>query len=428
MKTLKVTLKQHTPLIHFQHTENGATLRASEVKPKLDRFIIEKLGGGSYDNVKDQVKDTYPQLFIPKEGVFALNYKLTIKAFGEKVEYLISSYLKKDEKETLDDNCILYISNSPYFAQENENKAVIKNRNEWGNISRKGILYDGAELIFLAKDEVADSSGKNIIDIINKYIQSFFVITNFGTRQDKGFGSFTIFNDEESEIDNILKKEFSFCYKSKKEYSGYKNVKKSEKCKPDFNLLFNKISTVYRKIRSGSSFQKYEKSSLMEYYDEEKIRWEKKYFKQQIKGRFKNGKGEIYRLKDFHKKTKYNDQGTPKFVRAVLGLPGQYEFILENPPLNDSKNKLIVTVDGGEEVKRYKSPITFKVINGYIYIIGDSVNPEMLNKKFNFFVNIDKDDNYKNVSIGSLYTPSTFNLKDFMAYAMKLQNNYIKLK
>lgn len=166
----------------------------------------------------------------------------------------------------------------------------------------------------------------------------------------------------------------------------------------------------------------------MEYYDEKEIRWEKKYFKQQITGKFKNNRGETYRLKDFHRKVKYNNQGTPRFVRAVLGLPGQYEFILENPPLNDPKNKLIVTVDGGEEIKRYKSPITFKVINGYIYIIGNSVNPEILNKKFKFFVNIDKDNNYKNVSIGSLYTPSTFNLKDFMAYAMKSQNNYIKLK
>lgn len=423
MKTLKVTLKQHTPLIHFQHYEKGATLRASEVKPKLDRFIIEKLGGGNYENVKKQVKNTYPKLFIPKEGVFALNYKLKIKEFGEKVEYLISSYLKKDEKEILDNKNILYISNSPYFAQESENKAIIRNQYKWSDIPRKGILYDGAELIFLAKDEVADSSGENIIDIINKYIQSFFVITNFGTRQDKGFGSFTVSNNGESEIDNILKKEFSFCYKSKKNYDRY-----DEESKPDFNLLFNKISAVYRKIRSGSSFQKYEKSSLMEYYDEKEIRWEKKYFKQQIIGKFKNNRGEIYRLKDFHRKVKYNNQGTPRFVRAVLGLPGQYEFILENPPLNDSKNKLIVTVDGGEEVKRYKSPITFKVINGYIYIIGDSVNPEILNKKFNFFVNIDKDDKYKNVSIGSLYTPSTFNLKDFMAYAMKPQNNYIKLK
>lgn len=421
MKTLKVTLKQHTPLIHFQHKEYGATLRASEVKPKLDRFIIEKLGGGNYDNVKNQVQRTYPQLFIPKDGVFALDYKLKIKAFGNRNEYLISSYIKKEGKGTLDKYNILYIANSPYFAQENENKAVIKNRDEWDKIPRKGILYDGAELIFLAKDEVADSSEKkiNIIDIIKKYIQSFFVITNFGTRQDKGFGSFTISNDKESEIENILKEEVAFCYKSKDNY------KKNDK--PDFNLLFNEISAVYRKIKSGTILPKYEKSSLMEYYDEKKIRWEKKYFKQQIIGKFKNAKGVVYRLKDFHRKAKYNDEGMYKFVRAVLGLPGQYEFILENPPMNDSKNKLVVTVDGGEEVKRYKSPLTFKVINGYIYIIGDTVNPEILDREFKFYVNIDKEE-YKDKPIGALYTPSTFNLDSFMRDAMKTQNNYIKLK
>lgn len=49
MKTLKVTLKQHTPLIHFQHDQYGATLRASEVKPKLDKFILERLGDGNYE-------------------------------------------------------------------------------------------------------------------------------------------------------------------------------------------------------------------------------------------------------------------------------------------------------------------------------------------------------------------------------------------
>ena len=157
MKTLKVTLKQHTPLIHFQHSEEGATLRSSEVKPKLDRFIIEKLGGGNYENVKNLVKKTYTQLFIPKDGIFALDYKLKIKALGNKNEYLISSYIKKEGKETLDKYNILYIANSPYFAQENENKKVIKYRDEWDNIPRKGLLYDGAELIFLAKDKVVDS-------------------------------------------------------------------------------------------------------------------------------------------------------------------------------------------------------------------------------------------------------------------------------
>ena len=40
---IQFTLRQHTPIIHFQHHQDGATLRASEVKPKLDKFLIEKL-------------------------------------------------------------------------------------------------------------------------------------------------------------------------------------------------------------------------------------------------------------------------------------------------------------------------------------------------------------------------------------------------
>ena len=40
---LELKLRAQTPLIHFQHAQVGATLRASEVKPKLDKFIIGKL-------------------------------------------------------------------------------------------------------------------------------------------------------------------------------------------------------------------------------------------------------------------------------------------------------------------------------------------------------------------------------------------------
>ena len=43
MFQLTFTLKQHTPIIHFQHDQAGATLRATELKPKLDRFIMHKL-------------------------------------------------------------------------------------------------------------------------------------------------------------------------------------------------------------------------------------------------------------------------------------------------------------------------------------------------------------------------------------------------
>lgn len=49
MKTLKVTLKQHTPLIHFQHDQYGATLRASEFKPRFDKYLTQTIERGNYD-------------------------------------------------------------------------------------------------------------------------------------------------------------------------------------------------------------------------------------------------------------------------------------------------------------------------------------------------------------------------------------------
>ena len=42
MIKLKFSLKQITPMIHFQD-DDGATIRATELKPKLDRFILSWL-------------------------------------------------------------------------------------------------------------------------------------------------------------------------------------------------------------------------------------------------------------------------------------------------------------------------------------------------------------------------------------------------
>ena len=78
MHTLTVELEQHTPLIHFQHDQYGATLRASEVKPKLDKFILTKLGEGDYDTGKNIAKDR--GWLVGKGEHPALNYKIKIEA------------------------------------------------------------------------------------------------------------------------------------------------------------------------------------------------------------------------------------------------------------------------------------------------------------------------------------------------------------
>ena len=63
MNRLEIKLKQHTPLIHFQHDQEGATLRASEVKPKLDRFVLTRLGKDNYDEISGEEFDKVASLY-----------------------------------------------------------------------------------------------------------------------------------------------------------------------------------------------------------------------------------------------------------------------------------------------------------------------------------------------------------------------------
>lgn len=189
METLKVTLKQHTPLIHFQHDQYGATLRASEVKPKLDKYIVQKAFKNKFEDCRsylvgydpdrpDALKEKFAQ------GYRALNYKMRIEAKKEE-EYLVASSLGRNAKESLEKHKILFIDQSPYFAQEKENKSVVRDRCNWDKIRCKGIMYSDITVTVysLVKGALLES-------YVYEKIQSFFLSENFGNRQDKGFGCF----------------------------------------------------------------------------------------------------------------------------------------------------------------------------------------------------------------------------------------------
>ena len=97
MAILKLELKQHTPIIHFQHYQEGATLRASELKPKLDKFLIEKLKLTAVDDRGRIVpKREYLKWFNNKEKL-SLDYKVKIidndlKPRQRKVEIMPSTF------------------------------------------------------------------------------------------------------------------------------------------------------------------------------------------------------------------------------------------------------------------------------------------------------------------------------------------------
>ena len=419
MKTLTVKLKQHTPLIHFQHDQYGATLRASEVKPKLDKFILTKLGDGDYDKGCELAKSK--KWLVGKGEHNALNYKIKVIILdNNREEYLIASYLSENKAlPLLNKQNINYISPSPYFAQEKENGEIVKGKRKWDDIKCKGIKYDVVNIeIFSLTD--------SMIDFIARFIQSFFVCENFGSRQNKGFGSYTVdklvISEKEQKKqlnlqndEKLLKDNYTVCYKK-----VLKDI--------SLNNIFSTIVEDYKLLKSGKS-RPYAKSKLMLYGLESNKRWDKKFFKKQVNEEFDNEDGDPYVLLDKHNNMdrKKNNNESYYYLRALLGLAGQYEFLLENPPGDDNRNKLIISVDGGE-VERFKSPIFFKVINNILYLAANPISPEILNKQFNFYVNIQGDDGYENEQIDVLSTPSQFDLIGFLDFAMSDRTlNYKKV-
>lgn len=177
---LTVKLKQHTPLLHFQHGQKGATLRASEVKPKLDRYILTKLGEGDYDEGIDEAKKN--NWLIGKGEHPALNYKMGIEV--EKPRNVSMNVNQRDGLYTT--------GNYP----DNMNSLIMGNMG--GRPKDKVlnfVLYDEVNVIFIfigkEKEQITSLRSK-----IEQECVPFFAETNFGNRTSKGFGSFTVLGKE----------------------------------------------------------------------------------------------------------------------------------------------------------------------------------------------------------------------------------------
>lgn len=430
MHTLTVKLKQHTPLIHFQHDQYGATLRASEVKPKLDRFILAKL---SDDKRREGERAGWIKR---KNGKVWLDYKMRIEAEEKPNEYLICSLFSSGEILDAKGGNIKklpfkILKNTPYFAQENVNSGkedndsnpvfIIKGKNSnnkntyiyneeaWNSIGKKGVMWNGVKVIVC-------SMFSAIIEEIKKYLSEFFICNNFGTRSTKGFGSFTI-ADSSADIDSVLKNNFQFVYK--------KDVSKL-----DMNGIFSDIKKNYQIVKSGINYQGYTKSLLFCYAAdkmENNPRWEKRFFKRAVKGKLPNE----YRLLNKNKapicdssgNQSWDDKYDYKYVRAMLGVADKYEFLLEkncnyNGWKRDNKNKLVVKprING---VERCESPILIKVLGGAMYLVGNDVNKGVLNKDVKITYSIGEKSLSVSDDFETIKTPDVFSLKDFMAYAMK---------
>lgn len=432
MHKLEIKLKQHTPLIHFQHDQEGATLRASEVKPKLDRYIINKAFHDNFEECKEFLVGYNPD---PKKqddsiktlrskwnsGYRALNYKISIKRdeSSSKKEFLIASYIKDDSVKEIELLGISTLNGTPYFAQEKQNGEFSKapkyeKKRIWDNYDKKGVLE--------SRDIVINIVWFNTFTSWINEIQPFFISTNFGTRQSKGFGSFEVvemlFDNNiitKKPVEELLKQNFKFVYKKVLSNSTLAQI-------------FSTINDDYKLIKSGRT-RPYLKSKLMLYGGN--VGWDKKFIKEQIDDVYEDEKGEGYLLKckPQNKKENYRSCDEYKFFRALLGLAEHYEFLLENPPAGKPVNKLIVKISH-PDIKRYQSPLLFKVIGNNIYLVGNDVDSKLFSKHFELSVTIKGDKAWVNDKIEGIDTPDSFSLINFIRFAMRdnANLNYIQLK
>ena len=350
---LAFQLEAQSPMIHFQENQSGATLRASEMKPKLDRFLLRHMCQNQ--ELKKELhlsgeitetelcralrkNRTYKTMFADADHP-ALNYKVQITESGDTCESQKVD-LKKDYK--------IY----------------------YGNM-RRGILSDPCVTILCFHEYLRTQIEQNIL--------KFFLVTNFGGMQGKGFGSFiptvffenrqTLTMQQELLIADALKVE-SDCMleprgrRSKAPFQCYcirfaagadSSAESRQKINKD---IFETIKSFYGMMKTGAAGRE-----------------NQPYIYKYTASRFVNEKvwmRDPNRRLDF-KKT--------RFIKILLGFGTFIKF--------RNVKKTVTIKSSSNAIERLSSPIYFKVIKNVLFISAKEIPDEVFNHKFDFTAKTD---------------------------------------
>lgn len=383
----EVMLVQQTPLIHFRYYEKDACIRPSELKPKLDRFIFDLFGGLA--NLK-QVHQEWFVGYHPKEGTQkelkdALNYKMRITV-PDGAEKECSKQFENDLWRKVEKNPgmvaaanTLGVSGDPgcgnisklYFGNMASGRGT-----EWIAAAAKSyketIFYEEPVKITLV------CFVPELMGILRNVIADFFLMNNFGTRQNKGFGGFIVEEDTKKTAADIgdrmmqYSKQPVFCM-------SYNNV--------NIEKMFNDIATFYSLLKSGNNSRgEYHKAYIYKYY-KGKFTNEKRWMKAE-------GVSPNIVTTDRGFKEEPVVKGRVRYLRAMLGLPGKLEYASETKMNNrgetviDPRKKVVIDIkDRNKTVERFASPLLFKIVNNSVYIILHDIPTKMFGKNFDFTPN-----------------------------------------
>jgi len=355
--TVSFTLKQHTPLIHFQAEQMGATIRATELKPKLDRFLLEKIPNLPHRNSAN--------------GHNNLDYKVKIRALDIPKKFLYKTYIPKKDRSNKS------LKEGAYFG---DNYAILNKQVEIKFFSFK----------------------PDILNAIREYFVDFILTNNFGNRQNKGFGSFSVTQIDNKptnySVDDILLQYYPKIYKANSQQP------------------LKKILNDYQLLKSGKN-NPYEKSYLFQYMCNHQIRWEKRMIKEYMEEDF----NDIFKeLKYEHKPIeceRENSNFTYQYIRGLLGVAEYIEFLKTAP--KDKKDKIHIDITAqNRDIERFKSPITFKVVDNTIYVLATNDIP-IRGERFEFKIKGQKNRLNEYIEI-----PREFDIFDFLDFGLNQKLNY----
>ena len=347
-------LVQHTPLIHFQHSEPHACLRATEVKPKLDRFLIEQL------EKDDRFGDgRWKKWFVGDGSQQSFDYMMRITPNSEQVERTHSIERAIARAEHRPPNASLHEIHKNYFG----NMASGNNIQDTIRETFKESLFYKDGLTLTIRCFIPE-----LLTFIDEHIRGFFMMHNFGTRQRKGFGSFTVDISTEPNAPKGFDLVGKYC-------------PNAYYCKLDNDVnadaLLDAVWVISAFLRSGFNRGEgnYVRGFVFRYFQREKnpLANDKAFVKQNV---LHNVYNEATRGEHIHP---YGNNVRYRYVRGLLGTNENSRFC--RAP-NAHTAVYDIYTHSAEGIERFPSPLLFKPIGKFIFILPQKMPDKIFGSEF----------------------------------------------
>lgn len=375
-------LQQITPMIHFQHSQLGAVLRPTQVKPLLDRFLTQEL--------RREGKELPAQWLLPdnsasKDAPPSLSYKMTITATCKPRQTTERARLLSGDDPAMQAarNALPQMTGAPlrmpgtYFANMPLQSLPRAERIDW-------ILHNVREAILFPEPLCMTIFCRfpSLQVYIAEKLRDFFLLHSFGTRTSKGFGSFVLEGTTEEDALRLYRERYpQFIY-----FDGVPSKAAAEgkaiSCAASIVQLMksgiNHDSWVDGNKRKKNPLNRgYQKSHLVQYFAKNGIGSEKRFLKSC--GALKPPYPAAFDLDSPHSRPEHFDKVEKfQFIRALLGLADHITF--RDNVFHDEVS--ILSLDGS--IERFRCPITVRITNQRIYFLPEPYPDAFLGKTFVF--------------------------------------------